>query len=177
VGKQGQVSWQLGQGRAIRPSTDSGTNQGRAIRPWHRYGEASCNRRYRKRWRILIKSFKQTVGVTACGGPPTSLIPSCASPAAGRRADEISCRSRRPAVKVTGPYQPPVCDHHIEQPNLSHLEQVARSAERSQISHCRLSRGRTRGVQSGSYNPLDHWRAVDAGAQESVECTAAARLA
>ena len=33
----------------------------------------------------------------------------------------ISCRSRRPAVKVTGPYQPPVCDHHIEQPNLSRL--------------------------------------------------------
>ena len=46
----------------------------------------------------------------------------------------ISCRSRRPAVKVTGPYQRSVCDHHIEQPTLSHLEQVAPTAERSQIS-------------------------------------------
>jgi len=29
------------------------------------------------------KSFKQTVGATACGGPPTSHIPSCVSPGLG----------------------------------------------------------------------------------------------
>ena len=139
-------------------------------------GEASCNRRYKIRWRILINRSSKQWEQPPVAVPRLVLYPRVRHPPRAG-GPTISCRSRRPAVKVTGPYQPPVCDHHIEQPNLSHLEQVARSAERSQISHCRLSRGRTRGVQSGSYNPLDHWRAVDAGAQESVECTAAARLA
>lgn len=37
----------------------------------------------------LIKSFGVTLGATACGGPTTSLVPSCASSASARRIDYL----------------------------------------------------------------------------------------
>jgi len=81
------------------------------------------------------KSFEQTEGATACGGPPISPIPSCASPDFGSAShpSRVSDSCRRLGT-LTRAIRPPMFDHEIAQANLSHLGRVAQSAAMSHVS-------------------------------------------